>query len=216
MRNTKNLIFGVGITVAMISGFMLGQFVFDQEDAGIAPIRAVVPESPRKLAMPALRQGDGSIFDMESLKGKWSLLFFGYTNCPDVCPTTLGSVAQAKREYAEQALEQSGIQFPQVVFISVDPQRDTVEVLGEYVRYFDKDFIGATGEEKLLTAIAVQTNSAFMIEASANENEYQVGHSLNLILVNPDVELVAVLRSPHSVESILDALQYFIDGLQQL
>ncbi len=204
MKNKRNIIFAIGITVALISGFWFGRIFFDQEDVASAPIRAIVPETPRTLAIPALQQGDGSSFDMASLQGKWSLMFFGYTNCPDVCPTTLNTVAQAKKK-----LEQTGLQFPQVVFISVDPERDNVKVLGEYVRYFDKDFIGATGEEKLLRAITVQMNSMFMIQPSENENEYQVGHSLNLVLINPSVELVAVLRPPHSVESILNALQHF-------
>ena len=205
MKNKRNVIFAIGITVALISGFWFGQIFLDQkEDTASTPIRAIVPETPRKLAIPALQQGDGSSFDMASLQGKWNLLFFGYTNCPDICPTTLNTVAQAKQE-----AERTGDQFPQVVFISVDPERDNVKVLGEYVRYFDKDFIGATGEEKLLRAITVQMNSMFMIQPSENENEYQVGHSLNLVLINPSVELVAVLRPPHSVESILDALQHF-------
>ena len=204
MKNKRNIIFAAGITVATISGFLLGQFVFDQQETATSPIRAIVPETPRKLAIPALQQGDGSNLDMASLQGKWSLLFFGYTNCPDVCPTTLNTVAQAKKK-----LEQADKPFPQVIFISVDPERDNVKLLGDYVRYFDKDFIGATGEEKLLRAITVQMNSMFMIQPSENENEYQVGHSLNLVLINPDVGLVAVLRPPHSVKSILEALQYF-------
>lgn len=209
MKNKKSLIFAVGISVAMISGFMAGQFAFnDQSQADATPIRALVPESARKLAIPDLQQGDGSHFNTSSLQGKWSILFFGYTHCPDVCPTTLSDLAQVKREYAKQ----SGKPFPQVVFISVDPQRDTPEILGKYVSYFDKDFIGATGEEKLLTAITVQVHSTFVTKPSKNENEYQVGHSLNLILINPDAELVAVLRAPHSVKTIMDALQYFIDS----
>ena len=209
MKNKRNLIFGIGITVALISGFMLGHFVFDQEETASAPIRAMVPESQRKLAIPALQQGDGSSFDMTSLQGKWSLMFFGYTNCPDVCPVTLTTLAQAKQEYASLNPEQTGWHFPQVVFVSVDPERDKVKLLGEYVGYFDKDFIGATGEEKLLRAITVQMNSSFITEPSENENEYQVGHSVNLVLINPDVELVAVLLPPHSVKSIMDALQHF-------
>ena len=205
MKNKRNLIFAIGITAALISGVWFGQIFFNQQEPASAPIRAIVPETPRKLAIPALQQGNGSSFDMASLQGKWSLLFFGYTNCPDICPTTLNTVAQAKKK-----LKQADKQFPQVVFISVDPERDNVKVLGDYVSYFDKDFIGATGEEKRLRAITVQMNSMFMVQPSENENEYQVGHSLNLILINPDVELVAVLRPPHSVETILEALKEVI------
>lgn len=166
--------------------------------------RVMVLETPRKLAIPALQESNGGEFDMTSLQGKWSLLFFGYTHCPDVCPSTLNTVAQAKQEF-----ERAGVPFPQVVFVSIDPGRDNVTVLGEYVRYFDKDFIGATGEQKLLRAITVQTNSKFMVEPSENEVEYLVGHSLNLVLINPNVELVAVLSPTHSVESISNALQLF-------
>ena len=205
MKNKRNVIFAIGITTALVSGFWFGQIFFNQQEPASAPIRAFVPETPRKLAIPALQQGNGSSFDMASLQGKWSLLFFGYTNCPDICPTTLNTVAQAKKK-----LEQADKQFPQVVFISVDPERDNVKVLGDYVSYFDKDFIGATGEEKRLRAITVQMNSMFMVQPSENVNEYQVGHSLNLILINPDVELVAVLRPPHSVETILEALKEVI------
>jgi len=203
--NKRNIFFAIGITVSVVSGFRIGQFVFDQQEFSSAQeIRAIVPETPRKLAIPALQQDNGSNFDMTSLQGKWSILFFGFTNCPDVCPATLSTVAQAKK-----MLEQSGKKFPQVVFISVDPQRDKVKVLGEYVRYFDKDFIGVTGEEKLLRSIVVQMDSTFMTQPSENEKEYQVGHSLNLVLINPAVELVAVLGAPHSSESILNALDYF-------
>lgn len=204
MKNKRNIIFAIGFTIALISGFWFGQIFFNNPQE-TTNTHLMVLETPRTLAIPALQQGNGDSFDMATLQGKWSLLFFGYTNCPDICPTTLNTVAQAKRE-----AEQKGNQFPQVVFISVDPERDNVKVLGEYVDYFDKDFIGATGEEKLLRAITVQTNSMFMVQPSENENEYQVGHSLNLVLINPSVELVAVLGPPHSVESILDSLQQLV------
>ncbi|RKZ59138.1 MAG: hypothetical protein DRQ44_13980 [Gammaproteobacteria bacterium] len=209
MKNKRKLFFAIGITVATVAGFSIGQMFFDQQSVDSKPIRAMVPESARKLAFPALQKTNGGSFDSASLQNKWTLLFFGYTNCPDVCPATLNSVALAKQQYEKQGIGQSGKQFPQVVFISVDPQRDSIQALEEYVHYFDKDFIGATGEEKLLTAIAVQVSSNFIVEASENEIEYQVGHSLNLVLVNPATELVAILRAPHTSESIVDAIEHF-------
>ncbi len=202
MNNKQRIVFGIGITIAVASGFMFGQYATNKE-AMSETIRAMVPETPRKLAFPALQQDSGN-FDMASLQGKWRLLFFGYTHCPDICPTTLATVAEARKK-----VTQNNSEFPQVVFISVDPARDSVKMLGEYVRYFDKDFIGATGEEKLLRAITVQVDSSFVIEASDNPAEYMVGHSLNLILINPQLELVAILRPPHTVKSILNALRYF-------
>ena len=204
MKVSRNLVFVAIILLAMISGFIAGQLLFETESsAPEVKIRAIVPESPRKLALPALQRDSGSL-DMASLDGKWSLIFFGFMNCPDVCPATLNTVAQAKKQF-----EQAGAEFPQVVFISIDPYRDNVKDLGEYVRYFDESFIGATGEEKLLTAITVQTDSTFMTVPSENPQEYKVGHSANLILINPSLELVAVLSAPHSVESVINALEYF-------
>jgi protein SCO1/2 len=204
MKVNRNVFFVVIILLATISGFIAGQFLFEPQPA--APqvkIRAIVPETPRKLALPTLQRDSGSL-DMADLEGKWSLIFFGFMNCPDICPATLNTVAQAKKQF-----EQAGAEFPQVVFISVDPYRDNVKDLGEYVRYFDEAFIGATGEEKLLTAITVQTDSTFMTVPSENPQEYKVGHSANLILINPSVELVAVLGAPHSVESVIDSLNHF-------
>ena len=204
MKNNKKILFAAGISSAMILGFLSGQIFFTQQDTEDSVIRAMTPETPRKIAMPALQQANGESFDMASLTGKWSLLFFGYTNCPDICPTTLMTVAAAKKKF-----EQEDEVFPQVVFISVDPERDDVSMLADYVSYFDKDFIGATGEENLLRSITIQMNSSFMVEPSENASRYMVGHSLNLILINPDVELVAILRAPHTVKSILAAVQHF-------
>ena len=204
MKASNKAIFVAVIFVAMISGFFAGQFLSEpQQPVPQVKIRAIVPESPRKLALPALQSDTGSL-DMAALEGKWSLIFFGYMNCPDVCPATLNTVAQAKKQF-----EQAGSEFPQVVFISIDPYRDNIKDLGEYVRYFDEAFIGATGEERLLTAITVQTDSTFMTIPSENPQEYKVGHSANLVLINPAVELVAVLGAPHSVESVIDALNHF-------
>ena len=204
MKASRNVIFVTIILLAMVSGFIAGQFLSEpQPSLPEVKIRAIVPETPRKLAIPALQTDDGPL-DMASLEGKWSLVFFGYMNCPDVCPATLNTVAQAKKQF-----EQAGTEFPQVIFISIDPYRDNVKDLGEYVRYFDEAFIGATGEEKLLTAITVQTDSNFMTVPSENPQEYRVGHSANLVLIDPSVELVAVLGAPHSVESVINALEHF-------
>lgn len=214
MTNTQKIFFLTTIIIALLSGFWFGGLFIDQKKPDIAPLKHVmVLEAPRKLAIPALQKANGGHFDMASLEGRWSLLFFGYTNCPDVCPASLNTLAQAKQAYVKQGAKHSDTNidapFPQVVFISIDPQRDNAELLDEYVRYFDKDFIGATGEEKLLRAIAVQTYTNFQVQPSEKENEYQVGHSLNLVLINPDAELVAVLSPPHAVKDILEVLQQF-------
>jgi protein SCO1/2 len=208
MNNQQKIFFVIVITAALLAGFWFGGVSLNDEDNATAS-HVMLLDAPQKLAIPALQQADGSRFDMHTLEGKWSLLFFGYTNCPDICPATLNTLAQAKMEYIKRKTGQTTSPFPQVIFISVDPLRDNVKALGEYVRYFDKDFIGATGEEKLLRAITVQTYANFMTPTAAGNEHYQVSHSVNLALINPNVELVAVLGTPHTVESILDALKQF-------
>ena len=113
-----------------------------------SPIQGTILSPARKITVPALVKDDGSVFTLDDLTGHWSLLFFGYTHCPDICPTTMGVVAQAKKIATE-----NNHLFPQVIFISVDPERDKVEMLSEYVQYFDKDFIGVSGDEKLIKAL---------------------------------------------------------------
>lgn len=169
------------------------------------PIQGTILNPTRKIAAPALLKDNGETLTNEDLSGQWHLLFFGYTNCPDICPTTMGVLAQAKKIATEH-----NHMFPGVVFVSVDPARDKVESLGEYVRYFDKDFIGVTGDEDLIKALALQMSVVYMkmsaeddSKAAVNESGYLVDHSSALLLLNPEGRLVAFFNPPHDPEIIL-------------
>jgi len=173
-----------------------------------SPIQGTILSPARKIAVPALIKDDGSVFTQDDLTGHWSLLFFGYTNCPDICPITMGVTAQAKK------LAQDSKQlFPEVYFISVDPQRDKVEMLGEYVQYFDKDFIGVTGDEKLIKALTLQMSVVYMKMSSADnasDDNYVVDHSSALLLLNPEGKLTAFMNPPHEAKVILKDLEKVI------
>lgn len=167
-----------------------------------SPIQGSILSPARKISIPALTKDDGSILTLSDLTGGWHLLFFGYTNCPDVCPVTMGVAAQAKKIAAE-----NNQLFPQVVFISVDPERDEIEMLGEYVRYFDKDFIGVTGNSDLIKALTLQMSVVYMkMEANESDGNYLVDHSSALLLLNPEGKLTAFLNPPHEPETILKDL----------
>jgi len=99
---------------------------------------------PKPLTAFALTDHKNRVFDLASLKGKWSFLFFGFTHCPDVCPTTLAVLARAHDSIAKNTVGAEDIQF---VFISVDPNRDTASKLEQYVDYFDTTFLGVTGND---------------------------------------------------------------------
>lgn len=165
-----------------------------------SPIQGSVLSPPRKIAFPALYKDDGSTLSKSDFQGHWSLIFFGYMSCPDICPVTMGVTARAKQLASEE-----GRGFPDVYFISVDPERDKVESLADYVQYFDKEFVGITGEAKLIKALTLQMSVVYMKmkqEGGDSEN-YLVDHSSALLLLNPEAELVAFMNPPHDPKTIL-------------
>jgi len=173
-----------------------------------SPIQGSILSPARKIAVPALTKDDGTTFTLDDLKGEWHLLFFGYTHCPDICPVTMGVAAQAKKI----AIANNHM-FPQVVFISVDPERDKVEMLADYVQYFDKDFIGVTGDSLLINALTLQMSVVYMkMDAQEGSEDYLVDHSSALLLLNPDGKLVAFLNAPHDPKTILKDFQTVVNA----
>lgn len=171
-----------------------------------SPIQGVILSPARKIAIPALTKDDGSTFTQDDLAGHWSLLFFGYTHCPDVCPVTMGVAAQAKK--IALANDQD---FPDVFFVSVDPDRDKVEMLAEYVQYFDKDFIGVTGDESLIKALTLQMSVVYM-KMSSSDTNYVIDHSSALLLLDPEGRLVAFMNPPHDPKTILKDFQTVVNN----
>src|SRR5712691_10946247 len=106
---------------------------------------------PKPLADFAFTDQENRVFDLSRLKGKWSFLFFGYTHCPDICPTTLAALARAHEKIAKSLAVVKDVQF---VCISVDPNRDTASKLSQYVTYCDTTFLGVTGDNAQLDNLA--------------------------------------------------------------
>ncbi|WP_461483289.1 SCO family protein [Porticoccus sp.] len=140
---------------------------------------AVELDTPRKFSDFQLTDHHGQPFTQENLKGKWTLIFFGFTHCPDICPTTM---AAAARMYA--ALDEDERENLQVLLISLDPERDTPEQLAKYVPYFNSDFIGVSGNQHVLLKLATELNVAFS-KVDLDNGDYTIDHSGNLVLINP-------------------------------
>ena len=138
-------------------------------------------------------------FTKADLLGKWSLLFFGFTNCPDICPTTLQTLSQTKQELAASDAWQN----LQVVMVSVDPERDTVERLAKYVPWFDEEFIGITAPVEQTKAFAKQMNVPFIKANVQSEQRYEVDHYAGIILVNPLGEYAGVISAPHTKDDLV-------------
>ncbi len=142
---------------------------------------AVVFEKPRIFSDFALTDHNGQPFDNSRLKGKWTMMFFGFTFCPDICPTTLADLNRMVEGLGEDELADL-----QVVMVSVDPERDTPEVLGKYVPYFNESFTGVTGNPHFIRKLAAELNIAYnKAPGRSGDEDYTVDHSANVVLINP-------------------------------
>lgn len=152
-----------------------------------------------------LMGANGKTFGLNDLKGKWSFVFFGYTQCPDVCPLTLGTMGKAFK-----LLEKNPAAFEEIqgVFISVDPKRDTPESLKEYVSYFNNKFTGVTGDTAHLDAFARQMSALYTIhpkEPQKTGDTYLVTHNSTIFLVDPQGRLYGRFPPPHAPQEIAEA-----------
>lgn len=118
------------------------------------------------------------------------MLFFGFTHCPDICPTTMSFLADLHRQ-----LESTEAADTRVVMVTVDPARDTPEVLASYVPYFHPDFVGVTGEFMEIMGFARTFNAPFR-KVTAEDGSYQVDHSANVVLINPRGDYHGFFRAP--------------------
>lgn len=165
-----------------------------------SPEYSTVLTKPIKLDEFLLTADDDSVFSNQSLKDKWSLLFFGYTHCPDVCPLTLHQLAQANKELTDK-LDST----PNIIMVSVDPDRDTNEILQKYVRSFGENVSGVTGKNEELDKLTSQLGIFYKANKHEGEN-YSVNHSAAVILINKNAEFHAVFSAPHSIEHFVSDL----------
>lgn len=147
-------------------------------------------ETPRDPGEFTLVDHRGEPFTAGRLEGGWTLLFFGFTHCPDICPTTMSFLADLHRQ-----LESTEAADTRVVMVTVDPARDTPEALADYVPYFHPDFGGVTGEFLDILSFAQTFNAPFR-KVTAEDGSYQVDHSANVILVNPRGDYHGFFRAP--------------------
>jgi len=153
----------------------------------------------RKITVPYLQKHDGAAFTGKELQGHWSILFFGFTRCSEICPLTMSMLVQAKKLAEDQKLD-----FPKVYLVSIDQERDDLKTLEKFVGGFDKAFTGVTGDPKLIKALSLQMNVIYMPAEQAKDVEnYQIDHSVALLLLNPQGSLKAFLNPPHTPEKIL-------------
>lgn len=151
-----------------------------------------------------LTDHNNAIFNEQRLQGKWSFVFFGYTSCPDICPTTLRVLSSVQALLKDESTDDPANR--QVVFISVDPERDTTEILANYISYFSNDIIGVTADKAAIDSIARQFGAGYAHEPETLPGQYLVAHTSAIFLVDPFGRLVATFSQPHYPATI--ATQY--------
>jgi protein SCO1 len=139
----------------------------------------------------------GRAFTRADLRGAWSLLFFGYTNCPDVCPATLSMLATV-----EKHRRAAGAAPPKVVFVSVDAVRDTPAQLARYVPYFDPGFVGVTAKDQPTIEALARDLGVVVLISHRPDGTYSVDHSSAIFVVDPAGKLAAILTGPFTVDSL--------------
>ena len=186
---------------------------------------AIEYPDPYRLTPFQLSDQNSDPFLVDDFAGHWSLVFFGFTSCPDVCPITMSELAQAHRAITEMP----DLPDPQVVFVSVDPERDSRQAVKRYVDQFNSDFIGLSGSESSIGTLASQLFVAFsrvdhtdmdleraghvshIPERGVIGDGYMINHNIHVSLVNPEAELVALIRPPIRRESLVQAYTLLIN-----
>ena len=169
--------------IALLAGIALaaGLFTALRGSAPAEPASAFVLPEAEALPEFSLRDQHGAAFTPASLTGQWDLLFFGFTSCPDICPATLQKLAAAKKKMAGLGIEE----LPRIVLVSVDPERDTPELMGQYVDYFGDGNVGVSGELEEIKKLAGALYVYFQ-KVELEGGGYTVDHSPAVLLIDPD------------------------------
>ncbi len=193
---------GLLVTALVVIGAALGVMSakYQHQPPGPRPadIEGLLWPKPKTLTPFTAIDHKNNTFTLSGLNGKWSFLFFGYTNCPDVCPITLSVM-----DKVHQALARS--ENPpdmQTLFISVDPERDTPEKLDQYVTYFNPGFIGLGGSVEQVRGLTKQIGVAYYLNKTSDTENYLVDHSASLFLIDPKGRLIAIFSAPHEAAPI--------------
>lgn len=208
MTRTQKTVFILVAIVALVLGLTVNRVLSGSGQGDqTALIDAGVILLPQSRNVPDLKliDQDGQPVSLDSLKDKWTLLFFGYTFCPDICPTTLAQLRQIKSDLPKEAVDKL-----RVVFVSVDPNRDTPQQLKTYLGYFDKQFLGLTAPVDTIQKLANAMSIPF-IPADTSKPNYTVDHSGNLALLGPDGTQRGFIRAPINNQKLVAQLPGLVE-----
>jgi len=176
-------------------------FSFQLASPPPVPGTATVLPATSELPEFSLLNQHGEAIGRDVFEGQWDLVFFGFTHCPDICPLTLQVLASAQKQLADAGQEP----LPRIVLVSVDPERDTPDVIREYVAHFSDDSLGITGS---LDEIHKLTNGLgiFFEKEGSDEENYSVAHSAVVLVIDPNGQFHSLFGTPHEAENFVHDL----------
>lgn len=194
-----------GAVLAVVGGYLVWHGIPGKPlPAGDVPRMLEVRDGE---ALPPFRlQGTRGEFGNESLLGRWTFMFFGYTQCPDICPTALSLMKELRVQLTTKGAVAPAPTF-QVVFVSVDPRRDTRELLTQYLIAFDPSFIGASGDDVSLAPLAGKLGIQYRRHDESDQRNYTVDHSATIQLIDPKGRLAAVFPHPQDATQMAAAFR---------
>lgn len=197
-RNRVLVIFAVAV-IGLIAGIATSTYVFRSAESSANGLQSGTQlPHPRPIPEFELLGADHEPFTNSALKDRWSVVFVGFTHCPDICPNTLALLKTVRARLLEQQREL------QVVFLSVDPDRDTPEAIANYVKYFGDGFVGATGPVKELETLGQSMGYVFLKAPSDDPASYSVDHSAALIVTDPDGRVAAYFTPPLRADALVE------------
>ena len=156
----------------------------------------------------SLLDTEGKTFTQDSLLGNWTLLFFGYAQCPDICPRTLATIAQTWQLLSPQTKIDKSLHF---VFVSLDPESDSSESLRTFLKRFNPSFVGLTGEENAIQSLSKACNVFSWQDPNTNPNGPKViDHSATLLLINPQGKIQALFSPPHDKTALVKDIEHIV------
>ncbi len=200
--NKKRIIPIGSLVIGLIFGLvMLLTHLLVKPPAPPDELKGVLRPEFRQLAPFQLQSPQHAPINEASLQGKWSFIFFGYLSCPDVCPNTLHEL----NSFWSLLKDETGVDPDdlQVLFISVDPARDSTENLAKYVNHFNRKFIGATAGKGAIDRLTRQFGADYVLEEETAPGQYLVAHTSAIFLVDPVGRLVATFSQPHYAATLL-------------
>jgi protein SCO1 len=187
------------VAVAALSAALAGFWLARELDSSAPQLASGTwLAQPRAVSELHLLDDQGHPFTERDLQGRPSLVFFGFTHCPDVCPTTLAKLAQVKKTAAIPGL--------QVLFVTVDPQRDTPQAVGTYAHAFDPGFVGLTGDPKAIEKTTA-TFGVAAVRVDLGGGDYTMDHSAAVFLLDARARIVGVFTPPFDVRTLAQDLR---------